>query len=208
MAKSQKRYTVGTQCECRPYEYYSCDNFFTEKELSQIWEEIYRAFENGWFVIDEKSASKTLDGKPRSYRYAYWPNEIPTWSGKNSAIMKHVTKIFGEHQKKFSECCFAAKSIDACGRYNCVVNYYHDHGVYAPHMDDAICTAVYFLETQYSDFSGGEFVLTELDETIEFKNNKMVLFPSQAFHGVKPVRLNSEEAPWGAGRFAITQFIS
>ncbi len=195
-------------CECRPFEYYSCDDFFTDKELSEIWQEIYMAFENGWFVHDEKSSAKNYEGEVKSFRFAYWPNEIPTWSGKNSAIMKHVSKIFGEHQSKYSDSCFAARSIDACHRHNCVVNYYHDHGIYNPHMDDAIHTAVYFLKTNYADFTGGEFVLTEIDETIEFKNNKVVLFPSQAGHGVKPVHLKGKDAPWGAGRFAITQFIS
>jgi Rps23 Pro-64 3,4-dihydroxylase Tpa1-like proline 4-hydroxylase len=85
---------------------------------------------------------------------------------------------------------------------------YGDSDRYGHHVDvelDCIVTAVLMLHlSDEKKFSGGDFQL--LDETIKFKNNRVIIFPSCRMHGVTPVKLESDT--YNDRRFTLQYFIS
>ena len=52
-------------------------------------------------------------------------------------------------------------------------------------------------------FKGGDIYFEELDKKIEFKNNRMVMFPGWALHQVSPVVMDEDEEDLN-GRVCIT----
>lgn len=83
---------------------------------------------------------------------------------------------------------------------------YKNHEFYGEHIDidmDSIITAI--LMVRFSDeFKGGDFYLDE--KKIQFKNKRLIVFPSCAPHKVGKVRLNSDE--YLDQRFTLQYFVS
>ena len=85
---------------------------------------------------------------------------------------------------------------------------YGNGDYYGQHIDinlDCVATAVLMLTLKEpQQFSGGAFLLG--DEKIEFKNNRLIVFPSCRLHGVEPVEL--EDNAYENRRFTLQYFIS
>ena len=86
---------------------------------------------------------------------------------------------------------------------------YGDGDWYGHHVDidlNCIATAVLMLSLRDPvQFEGGSFLL-ENEPPIEFKNNRLIVFPSCRMHGVEPVRLDNNS--YENRRFTIQYFIS
>jgi Rps23 Pro-64 3,4-dihydroxylase Tpa1-like proline 4-hydroxylase len=71
---------------------------------------------------------------------------------------------------------------------------YEDEDHYEWHRDYChLVTVNYMLAKEPLQFQGGEFLVggwdsQEVTHTIEFKNNRLIIFPSRAFHKVTPVK--------------------
>ena len=71
---------------------------------------------------------------------------------------------------------------------------YEDDDHYEWHRDYShLLTINYMLAKEPLQFEGGEFLVggwdsQEVTHTVEFKNNRLVIFPSRAFHKVLPVK--------------------
>lgn len=85
---------------------------------------------------------------------------------------------------------------------------YGNTDYYGHHVDidlDCVATAVLMLTLKDPiQFEGGAFLLGS--EKIDFKNNRLIVFPSCREHGVEPVRL--EKDIYENKRFTIQYFIS
>lgn len=85
---------------------------------------------------------------------------------------------------------------------------YKDGDYYGQHDDidlDCVATAVLmFSLSEPQQFTGGAFMLGETK--IEFKNNRLIVFPSCRMHGVEPVKLQNNQ--YENARFTLQYFIS
>lgn len=86
---------------------------------------------------------------------------------------------------------------------------YGNNDYYGHHIDinlDCVATAVLMLTLKEpQQFTGGAFLLGD-DIKIEFKNNRLIVFPSCRLHGVEPVKL--EDNGFENRRFTLQYFIS
>lgn len=88
-----------------------------------------------------------------------------------------------------------------------LLNYYEHRDYYDTHTDWAVYTMVVMLSKTPQSFEGGNLVFPDIDnKVIEFKNNRVVFFPSYAKHRVTPVTMLSNDMGQGKGRFSITHF--
>jgi len=78
-----------------------------------------------------------------------------------------------------------------------ILNYLGESQSYPPHHD--ICAYVGTLWLRLGDFTGGEFVFNDLEETIEVSHNSCAIFPAGLQHEVRPVK--------GQGRFSISHLM-
>jgi predicted 2-oxoglutarate/Fe(II)-dependent dioxygenase YbiX len=88
-----------------------------------------------------------------------------------------------------------------------LLSYYEDNDNYLPHKDVSIYTVLINLYKEPKAFTGGDLFLGEDGYTIPLENNRMIIFPSWAVHGVTPVKfLNAKEKFSGWGRYTISNF--
>ena len=80
-----------------------------------------------------------------------------------------------------------------------LISLYNEGDRYEPHSDFSDLTALYWLKEDGADFTGGDLLLPEYDEKIDFKPNRMVIFQGNLLHQVNPVS--------GRGRICVSTFV-
>jgi hypothetical protein len=190
-------------------QYLVIDDFYDENELKDIWKELDFLTHSNKMSPPDKSASardpKTL--KPLKKSSVIFLDDFYR-ERRHSNILTHYEKIYSknvidEFAKMDNEFRYARHSnFDRT-----LVSYYDNSDYYKPHYDIAHLTYLYWICKEPKAFSGGDLVLTELDTTIEYKSNRLVVFPSYYMHSVLPVEMLEEKEPFsGYGRYCITTF--
>jgi Rps23 Pro-64 3,4-dihydroxylase Tpa1-like proline 4-hydroxylase len=84
-----------------------------------------------------------------------------------------------------------------------MISRYGNGDYYKPHKDNSLFTALLWLNREPKEFSGGNLTFTSHNHTIEYKNNRCIIFPSVTTHEVSEVFMDAESTN---GRFCITIF--
>ena len=82
--------------------------------------------------------------------------------------------------------------------------YYEQSSTYDTHHDTAFLTYLYWTHKTPKKFEGGDILLEE-DTKVEFKANRLLIFPSITPHRVTPVRM--QEKAEGYGRYCVSNFL-
>ena len=163
-------------------EYVVVDNFYTEEELTSIKNELpflyaqstrgttASATENGMLLKSNNSVF--LDGV---YDKNRWASNILTINRKIFdphlvATLKQTNSSYGHIQK--------------CSYDSTMVNFYSGQDVYKSHTDSSIFTFITML--RLADFTGGALRFADYDENVEFKDNRLVIFPGCVQHESLP----------------------
>lgn len=92
-------------------------------------------------------------------------------------------------------------AIKHCNSHSTLVNFYRDGDFYKSHYDISVLTAVTLFSL--GDISGGDLVLTEANEVIKFRENRVIIFP-----GCVPHHAESVIAADGSYRVSMVQFLN
>ena len=85
---------------------------------------------------------------------------------------------------------------------------YYEHGEeYKSHYDEFSLTALWWTCKKPKRFDGGNFIFSDYDETVEFKDNRMVIFPSIIMHKVTKVTMQEQYLNQKYGRICLSQFL-
>tara|TARA_R110000744_G_scaffold289824_1_gene400638 strand:+ start:266 stop:889 length:624 start_codon:yes stop_codon:yes gene_type:complete len=82
--------------------------------------------------------------------------------------------------------------------------YYEQNSSYDTHLDRAFLTYLYWTHKEPKKFEGGDLVLEE-DSRVEYRKNRLVIFPSPTKHRVTSVKMT--ERSEGHGRYCISNFV-
>ena len=189
------------------FEYLFVENFFSDAELSDIREELENAYSSNLFGDDVGVG--LLEGKELksvTTKSGFFVDDVDY--SFVSKTYKAVSKLFSDgFTLKFSKLCFAAKPVLVTKKHNLLFSLYNDGGFYLPHRDHAITSVLFWFCREPQNFTGGDLYFEELGETVKFKNNSMLMFPSQALHEVTPVKIIDKNLSPLHGRFCITMFL-
>jgi len=189
----------------KPFPHLIINDFYNEKELKLIWEELSFYTKPGKFleakyfggiVNKTNSHALALDGV---YREEY----------RNlSNILTVNRKLFDtELLKTFSDiddCC----SIALTSNWDITkVRYYHHDEYYEPHTDrDFQFLAFSYFYKEPKKFRGGEVYFPDYDYEIPCNNNSMIILPGWVQHGVRKVNIEDSDYYDGYGRYCISSF--
>ena len=202
----------------QPFPHLIVKNFYNEKELELIWEELkfytkpgklYDAKDLGGIVDNTNSKAIILDQLYRNYSHKQSENvdgnpnyrlmsNILTVTRKifNSGILEVFSNIHG--------CCSIAKfaNWDATK-----VRYYHNGEYYEPHTDKSMqFLAFYYIHKEPKKFTGGEVYFPKYNYEYGCDANSIIIFPGWVQHAVREVKIEDSEYYDGWGRYAITSF--
>lgn len=84
-----------------------------------------------------------------------------------------------------------------------MVSYYENSDYYKPHKDMSLFTSLIWLNKDPQEFTGGDLTFTTHQHTIEYKNNRCVIFPSVTTHEVSEIKMKEGGSN---GRYCISVF--
>jgi hypothetical protein len=162
------------------YEYLIIDNFYNENELIEIKKEIEYLSK---FKQGPEYTNSAYDGEYIKKGKAVWVDDF----FKNRNLSKILTlnrKIFiDDIYKEAIQSNLYFNNIKYCDADTTLLNFYGNDDEYKLHMDKSLISAITMFKM--GDFTGGDFCL--VDETIEFKENRLIMFAGSLFHQAKPI---------------------
>ena len=188
-----------------PFPHLIVENFYNEKELELIWEEL-TFYTKPDKLLEAKDFGGIVD---RTNSHALILDDIYGTSYRDlSNILKVNRKLFT------SEALFLFSQIHGCcsiandSNYDTTkIRYYHDNEYYEPHCDKPFqFLAFSYFYKEPKKFSGGEVYFPEYNYEYSCDNNSMIIFPGWGTHGVRKVSIKDSDYFEGCGRYAITSF--
>lgn len=187
-----------------PFHYRHIHNFYSEEELSLIWEEIDSYHDKNNFLSPEETESAVEGEKILKLNSGIWLYNLdePT----NSNIVEFTKKLNKPNILNHPSSWFFRNV-----QFNCdslLLSYYDDGDYYLKHNDSSYVTACIWLYKEPKKFLGGDFCFPDYDIKIKCEHNSCVIFPSNIFHSVDKVYIPEEYRDKGFGRYCITKFIT
>lgn len=177
------------------FSYFTIDNYFTNDEMQIIGPELESFLPKLQTDVSRANNDRSSKGVflPDNLKY----NKIARkWSDPNEVELERYTESHISY-RYLQNLLFETR----------LLNYYEDQDFYDTHTDWSVYTMVVMLAKTPLKFTGGDLELKDIHKTIEFKNNRVVFFPSYAKHKVTPVKMSVEDHGKGMGRFSITHFL-
>jgi hypothetical protein len=186
------------------------DNFYNEKELSLIMNEINLLHQTNEFMTPEESGSafNLINGEK-----IYKKNNVgivldDIYSNRNiSNILTVNRKIFSDDLiKELIDLHYFFKILKILNYDITKLHYYSNNSDYKMHYDDCIISATSWFYNYPKKFIGGN-LLFEDNVEVECIHNRTAIFPSILNHCVTQVVLNENESNEKNGRYSVNQFI-
>ena len=204
--------TIGNVKDYKePFPHLIVDNFYDEKELELIWEELNfytkpgKLFEaKDYGGVEDRTNAKAL--ALDSLYLNHEPNGQANYR-KISNILTVNRKLFDsgilDTYASIHECCNLYYNSDVTK-----VRYYHDGEYYEPHRDSSFQTLIFsYFYKEPKAFTGGELYFPKHNYEYSCNNNSMIILPSWVQHAVNKVKIKESDYYAGLGRYAITSFL-
>jgi hypothetical protein len=186
------------------------DDFYNEEELSRIWLELN-------FLTN---ASKLLPPKETSGAIDEHNNQLKSNHGvfledvyrdrKYSDILTLNRKMFSpDVNKTLTSVSPEFKYIESINYDVTLLSYYENNDFYKGHRDKSVLSYIYWCNKEPKQFTGGDLHFEELDVTIGYKNNRLIVFPSHYIHVVSNVKMQDEHVDNNFstfGRYSLSTF--
>ena len=187
-----------------PFPHVLIENFYNEKELSLIQEEIkFLSYPNKLYKPGIHHSSLALtESRALHLEKAY---TIPEISNILQITKKTLDDPFISTIVNKWPSLLRLRYIDLIITK---VRYYHNGEGYKPHTDigHEFLTFSYF-HSLPKKFTGGELYFPQYNYEIECSNNTFILLPGYVEHGVKNVSIGDDDYWNGHGRYCISQFM-
>jgi len=194
-----------------PFPHLIVEDFYNEKELDLIWEELNYYTKPGK-LLDAKDYGG-VEGRTNAKALALdslYLNHEPN----GQVNYRNISNILTVNRKVFTSGILNRyASIHECCNLQCntditKVRYYHDGEYYDPHTDSSfqILAFSYFYKEPKA-FTGGELYFPNHNYRYPCNNNSIIIFPAWVQHAVNKVKIKESDYYAGLGRYAITSFI-
>jgi hypothetical protein len=188
------------------------DDFFNDDELKLVWRELdYLTSPNRMFLpTDPHSGSAIQNGKPLKQNMV-----APLMQLFNSPQYSDIFNSFGKiYNGEFIQIMddmsneFRYYTMSEHLNNRCFVSYYEDEDYYKLHRDNAMLTFLYWVNKEPKRFVGGDLTIPEIGIDVEYKNNRLIVFPSHLLHSVSSIKMIEDNEPLsGYGRYCISYFM-
>ena len=185
------------------------DNWYSREEEEKVWQEL--TFFHSLNVYEKSENNSAQDNHISLSKGSRLYYDLIFKDKKYSHICKLLYKIQDKSLHDIVEKSMpVGKIFKDTDWENTIINYYEDNDTYKSHYDYSLFTMLIFFNKHNPAklFSGGDLYFGESDTTVEYKHNRMVLFPGYYLHQANKVSMNNEYQDKMNGRFTITHFIS
>ena len=197
----------GTVFE-KPFPHLIIENFYNEKELELIWEEL-KFYTKPGKLLEAKDFGGVVD-KTNSHALCLDDLYMKESYRSLSNILTVNRKLFASNAldvfAKIHDCCGIAP---LCNHDITKVRYYHNDEYYEPHTDKSFqFLAFSYFYKEPKKFEGGEIYFPKYEYELTCENNSIIILPGWVEHGVKKVKIENSDYYDGYGRYCISSFFS
>jgi len=182
-------------------------NVFSEEDVERVWKELDFLTCSEKMLSPAESRSAKENGMILKNNHAIFLEDVYR-DPKFSDIFKATRKVFSK--EFFDEVCSKNPIFEWMKQVNnesFLVSYYDNNNSYLPHKDNSVYTILVNFYKEPKAFTGGDLTLGNIDYKIPLENNRMIIFPSWAKHGVTPVKFIKDYPPFsGMGRYTLSTF--
>jgi Rps23 Pro-64 3,4-dihydroxylase Tpa1-like proline 4-hydroxylase len=196
-----------------PFPHAIIDDFYDEKELALIWQELDFYTSPGKFddAILTGGAKDQFTQEPLPKHSGLQLDDLYGNKRNISNILTCNRKVFKkeilEAFASLSPLIWDAKMVN----YDTtIVKYYEDGEYYKPHRDNPRFTCLTYLYKEPKAFTGGDLHFHQFDYTIPIVNNRLIFFTGCIEHASVDIVMNKEynnSKMSGFGKYTITQFL-
>jgi Rps23 Pro-64 3,4-dihydroxylase Tpa1-like proline 4-hydroxylase len=186
--------------------YLVVDDFFNENELYSLWNELDTLQSKKVLQPPHQTASaRSGDGDIIKKNLGIFLDDYYENREESSILNIYDKYICTEIYERFSSMSPEFKYAFYVNFDRTLLNYYENDDYYKPHTDAAILTCLYWCYKEPKAFEGGDLTLHQINDVINIKNNRLIIFPSHQTHSVSPISM--EEVGQGKGRYCISKFL-
>ena len=188
-----------------PFPYTIIDNYYDQKELDGIWQEL-DFFQHKLLSHEETFPAQNVFGKSLKKNHGLFLDDVFEKRRNLSNILNINRKIlvsstYRDHPSWFYQNAYI--DLDYT-----LLSYYENGDYYDQHQDTGVITILeWFYKGETKKFSGGDLHFPKHDIDIEVKNNRLVVFPSMIPHSVDEIKMDQDDLNKGLGRWCMTQFL-
>ena len=169
------------------------DEFYTKSELTKVNKEVKELYK--FRKGDEIGTLKAANDGTKSLKSGTGIDVYDLYGkqANQSHIILYSKKIFNP---KLLESLISNninyRHILNSSSDTLLLNYYSEAQEYKSHFDYSTFTIIVMLKI--GNFTGGELFFKDIDEQIDFKENRAVILPGCAYHEAKPIYGNGIRA--------------
>lgn len=186
--------------------FFVMDNFFNQNEVHEMLDEL-DFMRKSFRTPEDTYGAKDNDGEYIKKNMGIMHHEF--YHSPNLSPIYRITRQYFDSEllDPMKEQAWFLRYIDPeLGAFDSLqMLYYENSDKYDAHKDAAVATFLCWLYREPKSFSGGDLII-EHDAKIECKSNRVVVFPSIAWHQVTELSM-SEDALDGYGRYCISNFL-
>jgi Rps23 Pro-64 3,4-dihydroxylase Tpa1-like proline 4-hydroxylase len=190
--------------------YLVIDDFLKDDELKNVWLELDFLTNKSIMLPPEKynSARDKLTNVILKKNNVIFLDDIYQ-NRETSNILTNFKKLYSKEVVDIIEDLpNEFKYFKFVGHDRTFISYYEDSDYYKPHVDQAVLTCLYWCNKSPKLFEGGNLTIGDEQTQIEYKNNRLVIFPSYNIHSVDVIKMAEDNIPFsGWGRYTITKFL-
>jgi Rps23 Pro-64 3,4-dihydroxylase Tpa1-like proline 4-hydroxylase len=190
--------------------YLVIDDFLKDDELKNVWLELDFLTNKSIMLPPEKynSARDKLTNVILKKNNVIFLDDIYQ-NRETSNILTNFKKLYSKEVVDIIEDLpNEFKYFKFVGHDRTFISYYEDSDYYKPHVDQAVLTCLYWCNKSPKSFEGGNLTIGDEQTQIEYKNNRLVIFPSYNIHSVNVIKMAEDNIPFsGYGRYTITKFL-
>ena len=190
------------------------DNFYTEEQLKENWDEIkFLTNPNIMFEDkDELEAAVDLEGNFITNKAGVWADKVYT-NWRSSSLIRNVIQNLNDEKLKSALLQHNPlhKILWYCDKRGHLLSYYENTGYYSKHTDGGVYTVLSYFHKEPKLFTGGDIILHSYDSSkkasVQTKNNRVVIIPSCVVHEVTPINITTKKFS-GDGRYCLSAFLN
>lgn len=195
----------------KQFPYLIIDNWYTKEEEKYVWKEL-----NFWTDILKKNKAekekeifaKDKNGKSLGSHSRVYLNDLYSNIGINSSPISKC--LYKQRDSKFHELLLKIspvfRNFSTTNKNTSFFSYYEKDDYYDCHFDMCFFTCLIWFHYIPKAYEGGNFYLTECEDEIISKHNRMIIFPSFMLHKVSPIKIKKKLDLSNFGRYTITHF--
>ncbi len=185
------------------------DDLYNSAEQELIWNELDKHQNDFEADIKAENLLKNIKENIGNPNRLYMDELYKDKRNESAILSMYADKVFSDEIiQAYSETTPAWVTYPTTDHDWTQISYHEKNDTYRKHFDSVMHTCLVWFSREPKKFTGGDLRFTQSDKTVEFKHNRMVLFPGYYMHEVDGVKMEKNDMEKGLGRYCIIHFFS